>query len=184
MKVKEIVQLCNEICNLELPQNTSTELTEETANANETARKLIVCCNSVLEDLYCNYGADIATCEVTAQDGFVDTSELDLCRVLKLKDSQGANVKFRYTADGLFVGDGKYVLTYAKLPKTVEWNSEVRLPSPRITERVLVYGILSRYFSIVEDLERAENWEARYQNALRAVRIKSSSMTMPTRRWE
>ena len=184
MKVKEIVQLCNEICNLELPQKVATEWNDENANDNETVRKLILCCNSALEDLYCNYGADIATCEISSKNGFVNTSEMGLCKVLKLTDRQGANVKFRYTAEGLFVDDGNYILTYAKLPQAVGWNSEVRLPSPRMTERVLVYGLLSRYFSIVEDLERAEHWEACYQNALRSISIKSSSLIMPMRRWE
>ena len=183
MRVSQIVSLCNQLCNLELPVNCDSSFTISTAHENATLRKLIVCCNTVLEDLYCNYFTVIATCEVTATGGVIDTSKLDFCRVLKLTDKNGNNVRYRYTENGLFAEDGDYLLTYAKRPAAVDWFTEVVLPSSRISERVVVYGMLAEYFLAVEDLELALAWETRYQNALHAASIKNSSMTLPVGKW-
>ena len=183
MKVSEIINLCNEMSNLQLPPDCHNVFDSETVNENETAKRLITCCNAVLEDVYCNYCTAIATANVFAQNGFIDTSQMALARVLKLTTKRGFNVKYRYTANGLLTEDGEYVLTYAKLPPKVGWDSEVVLPGPRITERILAYGILAEYFFGIEDLQLAEAWQTRYLNALRVARLKTSSMTLPVGKW-
>lgn len=183
MTVGEIVNLCNEMCNFGLPRPCHLYILKDDSEKNETTHRLTVCCNSILEDLYCNYFQSIATCNVSAKNGFIDTSKIRLNKVLNLTDRRGSNIKFRYTANGLFVEDGDYVLTYAQRPPVVDWNTEVVLPSPRLTERVMVYGMLAEYFLALEDLELAAAWETRYQNALRAATVKNSHMTMPVGKW-
>lgn len=180
MKVKEAVNLCSKMADLDIPERYL--LGNFDVLQDEKVARLVMCCNNVLEELYCDYATDIATCTVTAKDGFVDVSALYLSRVLSLTDSNGKNVAYRYTSGGLAVADGTYKLTYAKRPYTLYWEEEIVLPSPRITERIFLYGVLSEYFLLIGD-PVSKAWETRYQDALHAASIKRSAMEMPARRW-
>jgi hypothetical protein len=89
----------------------------------EVVQKLLFCCNCVLQELYCNYGTDIAVEHVEAIDNKIDVSNFNLSKVLKLKDFDGHNVSYRFSSGSLFVEhNGKFVLTYSKLPDTVNWK--------------------------------------------------------------
>lgn len=182
MLVKEIIRMCGNLCDLQLPKRCDVNVTDIGAEDNETIKRLILCCNHVLEELYAQFTA-IATCDVTAKSGVIDTSELPFDRVLKLTDKQGKDIPFRYKANGLSTEDGDYVLTYAQRHKTVSWSSPVVLPSPRVTERVLIYGMLYEYFFLTEDFKLAEVWKTRFRDALRAASLKTTSMTLPVGKW-
>ena len=181
MKVKELIVLCAEMGCIYLPLDTySTDV--ETVGT--SARQLLNCCNFVLEELYRDYASSIRKTVVEAKDGFIDTSLLKLCKVISLVDGEGNDVQYRYVEGGLTVKkDGKFNLSYARLPIEVNIKDEVTLPSPRITERMLAYGILREYFSINGDTSTASLWDERYKDALRIADTKISSMRMPARRW-
>ena len=181
MKVKDLIALCAEMGCIEVNANTMNQDVEVVGTC---ARQLLNCCNFALEELYRDYASSIRKTVVEEVDGFVDTSPLNLCKVISLVDGEGNDVKYRYCEGGLTVcKDGKYNLCYARLPACVGLTDEVPLPSPRITERILAYGILREYFTINGDALTATQWEERYRGALRIADVKSSAMTMPTRRW-
>ena len=182
MKVKELLKLCGEMANLPVPDE--NELTSEVEQQGSVSRQLLDCCNCTIEELYRDYASSIRKTVVEVVDGFADTSAFRLCKVISLVDGEGNDVKYRYTEGGLSVDeDGKYNLCYARLPSDVELDDEVNLPSPRITERVLIYGILRDYFTRVGDGLTASQWEERYKDALRIADVKSSHMRMPVGRW-
>ena len=182
MKVKEMLKLCGEMANLDFPDEEEIESELETQGS--CIRQLLNCCNFTLEELYRDYASAVRKTVVDVVDGFADTSSYRLSKVISLVDGEGNDVKFRYTEGGLSVSeDGRYNLCYARLPNDVELDDEVTLPSPRITERILAYGILKEYFGIVGDRLTASHWEERYSNALRIADVKSSSMHMPVGRW-
>ena len=182
MKVKELLKLCGEMGNLSFPDE--EEIESEVEQSGSTLRQLLNCCNFTLEELYRDYASSLRKTVVEVVDGFADTSAYKLCRVISLVDGEGNDVKYRYTEGGLSVDeDGKYNLCYARLPNDVSLEDEVTLPSPRITERVLAYGILREYFTIVGDTLTAAQWDERYKDALRIAEVKTSSMRMPVRRW-
>ena len=182
MKVKELLKLCGEMANLAFPDEESVE--SEAERQGSLVRQLLNCCNFTLEELYRDYAGSIRKTVVEVVDGFADTSEYRLCKVISLVDGEGNDVKYRYTEGGLAVSeDGKYNLCYARLPADVTLEDDVTLPSPRITERVLAYGILREYFTVVGDTSTASQWDERYKDALRIADVKSSSMRMPVGRW-
>ncbi len=182
MKVKEIIKLCNDMGDLNLPERYFFGDGRE-ALQDEKVKKLVLCCNCVLEETYCEYATEIGRCQVRAEDNFIPTDKLNLNRVISLTDVNGNYVKYRYTAGGLFAENGNYVLTYAKLPAKVYWEEEVVPPDPRITDRILAYGIVSEYFLSTGDVAISEQWSERFQNALRAQNTKKSPMSLPVGRW-
>ena len=182
MKVKDLLKLCAEMANLPFPDEEN--IAKEVAEVGSCVRQLLNCCNFTLEELYRDYSGSVRKTVVEVVDGFADTSAYRLCKVISLVDSEGRDVKYRYTEGGLNVdGDGKYNICYARLPDDVGVGDEVKLPSPRITERILAYGILREYFTIVGDTHTASQWDERYKDALRIADVKSSSMRMPVGRW-
>ena len=179
MKVKELLKLCGEMGNID-----TGDFDSKVKQEGSSARQLLNCFNFTLEELYRDYASSIRKTVVEVKDGFADTSDFKLCKVISLVDGEGNDVKYRYTEGGLAVdGDGKYNLSYARLPGDVGLDDDVTLPSPRITERVMSYGILREYFTINGDMATASVWEERYKDALRIVEVKTSSIKMPSRRW-
>ena len=181
MKVRELLKLCGEMANLNFPTEEETETADEQGGC---VRQLLTCCNFTLEELYRDYASAIRKTVIEVVEGFADTSGLQLCKVISLLDGEGNDVKYRYTEGGLSVErDGKYNLCYARLPSKVGLEDEITLPSPRITERVLSYGILREYFFLNGDRATASQWEERYKDALRIADVKNSPMRMPVGRW-
>lgn len=182
MKVSQIAKICKELANLDLPPNCYQTEGDYTQDA--TATLLLTVANLVLEEIYCNYTNAIAKAVVNSKDGFVDTTKLSLCKVVKLTNSQGIDVPFRYTERGLFVeNDGTFNLLYAKLPKQVDWNEEFILPSPRITPRIFAYGVLGEYFHSIGDGVQTQRYQDKFHDAMAFATRKISPMRMPARRW-
>ena len=182
MKVNELLKLCAEMGNLDFP--TEYDLDTQLNTQGSCARRLLNCCNDTIEELFRDYSSSIRKTVVEAVDGFADTSEYKLCKVISLVDGEGNDVKYRYTEGGLQVEkDGRYNLCYAKLPSELTVYDDVVLPSPRITERIVAYGILRDYFTMEGDFASAAQWDERYKDALRTVEVKCSSMRMPVGRW-
>ena len=71
MKVLEILKLCNGMADLQLPERYFAEQSD--ALADERITKLVYCCNSLLEQLYCDYATALKKCTLVATDGFADT---------------------------------------------------------------------------------------------------------------
>lgn len=185
MKVSQIVKICGEILNLGLDDNLfDGSVAGSEALQNSEVKTLVNCCNFVLEELYRDYATSMRRTVVDAVEGVVDTSQFKLCKVISLVDAEGNDVKFRYGDSGLFVSkDGRYNLCYARLPNQLAWDDEVPMPSPRITERIFIYGVVSEYFATQGDWASAKQWDTRYKDALQASQVKVSSMRLPVGRW-
>ena len=185
MKVSQIVKICGEMINLGLPDELFDEgVSGSVAGQNPDVKVLINCCNFVLEELYRDYATSLRKTVAQAVEGFVDTSQYKLCKVISLVDAEGNDVKFRYGDGGLYVDkDGKYNLCYARLPNAVEWEDEIVMPSPRVTERMLIYGVIREYFASQGDWSSAKQWDVRFKDALMVSQVKVSSMRLPVGRW-
>ncbi len=177
MTIKEIIKLCNQMANLEVSESCFTDDTLDSK-----AQKLVQCCNLTLEKLY-SVATALQSVEVSATDGFVDLSALNLDRVISLT-YLGKNVPFRYGKEGICVkNDGKYTLVFAAKAPKLGWTDQVILPSPRISERIFAYGIIAEFFYSLSDFSLAKIWENRFEDALHTVTLKTSSLTMPVGRW-
>lgn len=181
MKTNEIIKMSGEILNLDLSED---YFHSEQMPADNIVKILLNSCNFVYEELFRDYATSLRKTVVDVVDGFADTSAYRLCRVISLVDAEGNDVKYRYGDGGLYVDkDGKYNLCYARLPDVLGWGEEVKMPSPRITERMLVYGVVREYYAITGDWNSAAQWDARFKDALQVAGVKTSSMKMPVGRW-
>lgn len=181
MKLKEVIKACGDLLSLELA---ASYFDNDVAPANNSfVDKLVTCFEQVYEELYRDYAAALRKTVVEAVNGVIDLKGFRLCRVISLVDEEGVSVPFRYSDDALLARDGKYNLTYARLPDPVGWNDELVMPSPRIGERVLVYGVAREYLASINDWATARQWDERFKNALQAASGKTASMRLPVRGW-
>ncbi|MCH5156337.1 MAG: hypothetical protein J1G02_00495 [Clostridiales bacterium] len=181
MKTNEIIKTSAEILNLGLPQE---YFDSEVLPDDNVVKILLNSCNFVYEELYRDYATSLRKTVVEVIDGFADTASLHMCRVISLLDEQGCDVNYRYGDGGLYVqSDGKYNLCYARLPDVLGWGDQVHMPSPRITERTFVYGIVREFYAVTGDWELAKAWDTRFKDALQVAGVKTSSMRMPARGW-
>ena len=179
MTVNEIIKLSSEILNLEFPN----EYFDGEMPADNVVKILLNSCNFVYEELFRDYATSLRKTVVEVKDGFVDTSLCRMCRVISLVDEEGNDVKFRYGDGGLYAEDGRYNLCYARLPDVLRWGDEVHMPSPRITERMFVYGVVREFYAVTGDWALAKEWDTRFKNALQVAGVKTSSLRMPVGRW-
>ena len=180
MKINEIIKMSSEILALDLPEE---YFGDEMPDSN-VIKILLNSCNFVYEELFRDYATSLRKTVVEVKDGFADTSVYRMCRVISLVDAEGNDVKFRYADGGLYVDtDGRYNLCYARLPDILSWGEEARMPSPRITERMFVYGVVREYYAVTGDWTLAKAWDTRFKDALQVAGVKTSSMKMPVRRW-
>ena len=174
MKVLDVINACNKILELDIAVD---DIANGSAEPCDKTNRIIDCCNTISEELYRDYPTH---CRRTVAEA---ASQYSLCRVLSLCDGEGAAVPYRYTQGGLLVSkSGKYNLTYAKLPKTVGLRDELEMPSPRITDRIFVYGVLREYSLQTGDFTSSAVWADKYDAALN-VAVKQASAVMPARRW-
>lgn len=177
MTVTELITTVNSILNLGV--NVEASLSEQPVCAT-----LLACCNFVLEDLYRNHATHTRTTVVEAVDGFIPTKDIRLCRVFAVTDSCGRQTRYKYASGGLLVDvDGKYNLAYAKLPTELSFTSEVTLPSPRITDRIFVYGVIAEYLRITGDYTAASVWRDKFEAAVTVATADKTTAKMPARRW-
>lgn len=180
MKINEIIKMSSEILNLDL---SDVDFDGDMPDSN-IVRIMLNSCNFVYEELFRDYATSLRKTVVEVKDGFADTSVYRMCRVISLVDAEGCDVKFRYGDGGLYVDtDGKYNLCYARLPDVLGWGEEVHMPSPRITERMFVYGVVREYYAVTGDWVLAKQWDTRFKDALQVAGVKTSSMRMPVGRW-
>ena len=179
MKLNEIIKMSSEILNLGLDEvDFDGELPD-----NNIVKILLNCSNFVYEELFRDYATSLKKTVVEVIGGFADTSVYRMCRVISLVDAEGNDVKFRYGDGGVYVEtDGKYNMCYARLPDVLSWGDEVAMPSPRITERMFVYGVVREYYAVMGDFALAKQWDTRFKDALQVAGVKTSSMRMPVGR--
>lgn len=182
MKLKEMIKTCGKLLSLELADGYFE--TDDAPSNNSIVTTLLTCFEQVYEELYRDYASSLRKTVVESENGVIDLAGINLCRVASLLDGEGNNVPFRYSDKSISVAyDGKFNLTYARLPDKAGWNDELVMPSPTISERVLVYGVMREYLAAVNDWATARQWDERFKNALQAANGKNTSMRLPVRGW-
>ena len=179
MKTNEIVKLSAEVLGLDVDD---VDFEGEMPDVN-ILKILLNGCNFVYEELYRDYASSLRKTVVEVIDGYADTSMFRMCKVISLTDAEGNDVQYRYADGGIWAADGKYNLCYARLPEVLTWGAEVCMPSPRITERMMVYGVVREYYAMTGDWSNAQQWDKRFKDALQVAGVKTSSMRMPVGRW-
>ncbi len=180
MKLRELLYICSDLLCLEYSENSFSA----DRSPDLTQKKLVNCFRFAYEELYRDYAVSLRRTVVEAKDGTVDLSAYNLNKVVSLVDAEGNDVKFRYGDNRLLLDkEGTYNLCYSRLPDNVEWNDEVVMPSPAVSERLLAYGVVREFLASLNDWQGAKAWDDRFKNGLQAALSKTASLHMPQRRW-
>ena len=186
MTVSELILNIDDLLNLQIISR--LDLAEQTIpqamEQDACCRNLLACCNFVSDELYNGFALDCRSTVVEAKKGVADVGGLKLGKALALVDSSGSSVPFRHGSDGLYVNrDGKYNLTYARLPDKLHFTSEIQLPNSKITDRIYTYGVIAEYLRIAGDFNQSESYSAKFVQALSQATSSKTSARLPRRRW-
>lgn len=181
MRVKDFICFCGNLGNLELPARYANDDDGREALQDDRVQNLLLSLNCVLEEVWPKVG-EVRKISVRAEDGKIDLSGLNLCRVLSLT-AHNSEVVYRFSGNALSTDvDGELCLVYVCRPQKAAWNGDVVLPA-QLNETVVAYGVLSNYFLATGDLSTSSLWRERFGEAFRTAVKKSSSMSMPVGRW-
>lgn len=181
MTVTKIIKTIDEMLNMGIFAQAGDEQNYNFDDAR--VARLLECCNAVLERLYGQYTLDYAHTVVDVVDGIAPLNS-QVYRVLKLTNSTGEDVKFEFTLQGIAVDkDGRYNMTYARLPQKLTMEDNVVLPDPRFTHRLFIYGVIAEYFRRIGDYTVSESWQQKFENALTVtIELRKTARIRP-RRW-
>lgn len=180
MKLYQAVKICGEIASLGFDESLFADGTKETPSVDEV-KKMVLAAQFVVDELFVDYGENIRKQKVAVVDNKVLLNAVG--RVLKVTDSNGVAVPFRFVNGGVYVEDMREVcVTYTLIVNGFGWRDEIPTPSNVSAERVVVYGILSEYFLMSGDTAQAAVWRTRFEDCL-ANSGKCVSQKMPVRRW-
>ena len=186
MTVSELILKIDDILNLGLSSqlDTSIQSVNSAMESNSCCKTLLNCCNFVTEELASSYAYDVRHTVAEAADNVINLGGLRLCRVISLVDSCGNSVPFKHTQEGLLVDkDGKYNLTYVRLPKSLTFDSVIEPPNALITERIITYGVIAEYLRITGDYAQSASWAGKLNQALSAAAVNKTYARLPSRRW-
>ena len=186
MTVCNVITTADNILNLNIVSqlDVSAQTLAQAMRHNADCNLLLTCCNSVMEDLFRQFAFDCRSTVVEAVNGLIDTSLLKICRAVSLTDSAGRKTPFAYCASGLKVdADGKYNLTYARLPDELDFDTDVTLPNCKITNRIFTYGVIAEYLRIVGDYLNSQSWLGKFNQALTVATTSKTDLRLPSRRW-
>lgn len=190
MKIKDIIKNVDRMLSLKLP----AVLFDENANSAELqnelntdgVRKLVDCCNFVLDELQSDYAPLYKTQSVTVNNYCLDYSQLNctLCEVYSLKDEGGNNVNYYYGEDGIVTNaNGKMNITYSVKASDKGFSDNVEVGLTAIGARTLAYGVAAEYCLLNADYDEMTIWDNRYKSALQIALRKKSEKRIPKRKW-
>ena len=182
MKVNKLIATCLTMCGESFDSKLLT-YTNEQAEEDGTATKLLTCFNVAMCKVHDAFLRALCKAVVTAKDGKIDTTSLNLFTVLSLKDNAGNNVKYRYAQNSLLVdADGKYKLVYVKHYNSVKWTDDVIYPTPQVGQQLVVYAFATEYYRQACKPDKQALWQQRFTDSVKTLK-KLSNMQMPARRW-
>lgn len=186
MTVCDVISTADNILNLGIVSqlDLSSQTLAQAMSQNADCNVILHCCNGVLEELFSEHAVDCRSTVVEAVNGVIDTSALKLCRALFLVDSSGVKSPFTYCSTGLNVSrDGRYNLTYARLPDKLDFETEIPLPNCKITDRIFIYGVIAEYLRVLGDVTLSDSWAEKYKQAVSCAAASKTDLRMPSRRW-
>lgn len=187
MNVKNIIcQTANLLLKDELLQSQPLGGAEQITQDNQKELDLMLfCLNQVLTAIASDYLPVVKEEQLVCLSGTFELQELGQGRVHEIKkvECDGINIGFKTVGSVVKTGKGLLTVYYAALPESATLESTILGFDPRLTERIVAFGIATEYFFITGEFTQAAVWENRYKAALESACRKKSEITIPPRRW-
>ncbi len=189
MKVRDIITSACRYLHIELPQCcNSSVLTAELSyqlQHNSVLTNMLMCLDVVLSELN-SIVPNLVVADVCEQGGMVQLDNLasSMIEVIRLTDSSGDSVPYRYMTNALLVeGRGHMRLVYSTPYIPCSYLGDIDIACGKIDSRVLCHALCSEYCLLEGDYDNFTMWESRYRQSLPMVAHKSSAISLPARGW-
>ncbi len=146
---------------------------------------IVRCLNMVVGEIASDYLEVRKVEDVEVINKIIDYDNFSerLINVKKVEQSGGRNINYRLYPDHLMVeSDGVVSVEYCYLPCEVELDDEIML-SPRITELLLINGVLGEYCMINGRYEDSMLYDKRYREMIKLAVMPTKEIRLKARRW-
>lgn len=177
MKTEKIIELSAKFLNIE--KYVSGEDKDQ-----KILSLLMTALNNVISEIAEEYVPFKKRERIEVQDGQVKYSDLSetVKEILNVKSGK-EKLNFRLFEKGIEVDFcGEVEITYAYIPKAVEYGDEIELPVG-ITERTVACGVAGEYALMSERYEECVNYDNRFLSGIKAVKRNKKERKLPYWRW-
>lgn len=125
----------------------------------DIVKNLITCANTVYNMLFATYSSATMVDKVDIIDNYINYEVLTkrVNSVLSVRQADYP-INFRVTERGIYIkGEGGVTIEYTYYPDTLEYHSDVLLIN-NITENSFLYMLLSEYYVLEGDYEKARQF--------------------------
>lgn len=183
MEVKNIIKKATSIIDVNLYEAIEND------NLNELQQKeirvLVNCVNLTISNIASNYFKLYDGIEIDNLNGIIPYSKIssrqifDIVSVKKSTEKQPFTIK----SNGLNTTKGKVTIKYSYFPDDVDYDGVVDCFPVKVSERVVVYGVLSEYLYIKGLFDEAVAWEDRFKKEMKSVSRPQKNINLKKRGW-
>jgi len=182
MKVKDILKGASVVLS---KFDLVNKFDDENGASDHDIQVLLEALNLVLSEIACDYIPLYKVEDIEAHGNTFDVTTLSkpLLAIRSIKDKRGCNVRFMLDGDEVKLPSGKYLLKYTYNIDKVKLDDEVRGFDRQLTDRVIIYGVVSEYYLISGLYSEAELMRSKFEAALTSACKKLNNIVMRGRVW-
>ena len=191
MNAKDIITLSatflqlEDVLDMSILGGTSETFSDETQKKINLLKK---CVGLIYEEIATDYLKLLQVDKAVVYDNkllFKDLTK-NIIKLVSVKNTFNESVNFKLMPDGIILPNGEYEITYTYYPDKINEDdllTNLEDFSGRVTARVLAYGVCSEYALINGLFEEAQTYRTRFEDAMKAIKVKKTATILPRRRW-
>lgn len=182
MKVRDILKGASVILS---KHDLTSKLASEEEIVSSEVDMLLVATNLILEEIACDYIPCYKIEEIVVRDNKYSISELSesLLAIRSIKDGKMQSVSHFVNGDYIVLPNGKFTIKYTYLPKRVNIDSDIIGFDRQLTDRVIIYGVVSEYYLMSGLYSEAELMRGKFESAITSASKKLTNIVMRGRVW-
>ena len=160
--------------------------TAPTASQTSTIDTLLNCVNDVVETLAIMYFPLKYEEEIISSSGVINLSSFTktVCEIVSVKDEHGFEVDFTLYPTYIKTKIGRNNYQYCYIPSRVSsLNSNLEVCADKVSIRLVVLGVVSRYYLMQGMLGDANAWQDVFNTTALALQASKRNQVIKKRRW-
>ncbi|MBR7091551.1 MAG: hypothetical protein IKC79_03795 [Clostridia bacterium] len=188
MEAKEVLALaCEYLRDYQLKEILENDNTDSVSDGQESKIKLLVTSlNDVVQTLALMYFPLKKTENIKSDTGEYKYEDFEkiVLEVIKVYDRLGNAVKYKCYPESMHTGLNEINVTYHYQPDFVEnMGDKLNVAYERVSLRMLVTGVLARYYMYQGMYQESTAWERAFQTTILAAKSSNHTQALPRRSW-
>lgn len=165
------------------------ESESEVLTSEETAEvDLIVnCINLTIQKIATNYIPLIEEVSLKVSDGIIPYSSItqkQIFNILSVRNNKNQKLLFEIKPTHIVTGCGDIVIKYTFIPKNLKISDNIDCFKTKISERIMLYGVLDEYLLMKGNFSESDIWNERFLSEIRLItRTQKLYRSTRARRW-